>query len=206
MDRPKLVGALIAAILSTAAHASADRPFGLAMDQQVSQLDIARRDQRFVVLRSVPAPSAPFSRYIVAENARGEVCRVIGLAEFGSTTDADASQAAIVDQLSARFAQPQLRTDAILHFDRGAALEWRPLGECGRDDLAAEADVKTCRIALGAAGASDLVKVTLIRRDLGKPMLAVRYDLANRDGCPTDPAAKGPADVTLKRRDSSVSR
>ncbi|WP_420132617.1 hypothetical protein [Rhodopseudomonas sp.] len=206
MDRPKLIGALIAAILSTTAHASADRPFGLAMDQQVSQLDIARRDQRFVVLRSVPAPAAPFSRYVVAENARGEVCRVIGLAEFGSVADADASQAAIVERLSARYAQPELRTDAILHFDRGAALEWRPLGNCGRDDLATEADVKTCRISLGGGTASDVAKVTLLRRDLGKPMLAVRYDLANRDGCPADPAAKGPTDTTLKRRDMPVSR
>lgn len=199
MGWKKFVVALIAAIFSTAAHASADRPFGLAMDQQVSGLDILERSQRFVVLRSAPEPAPPFSQYVVAENSRGEVCRVIALGDFASDRSADAAIAMVVADIEKSYGRPELATDAILHLDGGAALVWRPLGPCSRDDFATEADIKLCRSAFPQAS-SGLRKVTLIRRDLAKPTVAVRYDFANLDGCPTEPKAVSPSEIKLKRR------
>jgi len=200
MDWSKLVGAMSAALLATAANASAEKPFGLAIDQQVSGLDILKREQRFVVLRAAPAPAAPFNHYLVAENGRGEVCRVIAIAEFKSIADADRSLDPIVGGLSASYARPEVSADAILHFEKGAALVWRPLGSCSRDDLASEAEIKTCRSAFPAGADTGVRKVTLVRHDLERPVIVVRYDFINRNGCPPDPVFVAPSEVTLKRR------
>lgn len=207
MDRPKLVGALIAVILSTAAHASADHPFGIAMGQPVSSLDVLlKRERGLIVLRSAPVLLAPFTHVMVLANDRGHVCRVMAAADFDSANDADAAARVVAADLTASFKPAQMERSAIFYNPKTTALVWRPMGSCSRDDLESEAEIRLCRSTFSDGGPSSIRKIALARIDTAKPGLLIQYDFINRDGCPSDPAGHGPADIILKRHDTSISR